>query len=221
MNPSFLLNTFEVNEENATVYESYKSEVRGMSKSFAYRVLKKVGLNFSESEYGDVTFFEVFQRTIIRFRNAFLLKYCTDSVLLSPINARSIRPKIWRKIGCKIGKDVFIGAGCIVDTSNAALIEIEDGVHIAGRSIILCHQRDMSKYFIGVEYGSLPYVRKKVHLKKGCLIGTQSLVMPGVTIGEGAVVGAYSLVTNDIPAWTIAVGRPAKVVKSVPQKLEV
>ena len=39
--------------------------------------------------------------------------------------------------------------------------------------------------------------------------------MPGVTIGEGAVVGAGSLVTQDIPAWTIAVGRPAKVVKQI------
>ena len=42
--------------------------------------------------------------------------------------------------------------------------------------------------------------------------------MPGVTIGEGAIVGAFSLVTHDIPAWTIAVGRPAKVVKQIPRR---
>lgn len=42
--------------------------------------------------------------------------------------------------------------------------------------------------------------------------------MPGVTVGEGAIVGAYSLVTKDIPAWTIAVGRPAKVVKIIPER---
>ena len=40
--------------------------------------------------------------------------------------------------------------------------------------------------------------------------------MPGVTIGDGAIIGAYSLVTKDIPSWTIAVGRPAKVVKEIP-----
>ena len=39
--------------------------------------------------------------------------------------------------------------------------------------------------------------------------------MPGVTIGDGAIVGAGSLVTKDIPAWTIAIGRPAKVVKQI------
>ena len=42
--------------------------------------------------------------------------------------------------------------------------------------------------------------------------------MPGVTIGEGAVIGAGSLVTKDIPAWTIAIGRPAKVVKHIPKR---
>ena len=42
--------------------------------------------------------------------------------------------------------------------------------------------------------------------------------MPGVTVGEGAVVGAGSLLTKDIPAWTIAVGRPAKVIKEIPKR---
>jgi len=42
--------------------------------------------------------------------------------------------------------------------------------------------------------------------------------MPGVTIGEGAIVGAGSLVTKDIPAWTIAAGRPAKVIKEIPKR---
>ena len=48
------------------------------------------------------------------------------------------------------------------------------------------------------------------------MIGMESLIMPGVTIGDGAIIGAYSLITKDIPAWTIATGRPAKVVKQVP-----
>jgi len=47
------------------------------------------------------------------------------------------------------------------------------------------------------------------------LIGMHSMVMPGVTIGEGAIIGAFSLVTKDIPAWTVAVGRPAKVVREI------
>jgi acetyltransferase-like isoleucine patch superfamily enzyme len=42
--------------------------------------------------------------------------------------------------------------------------------------------------------------------------------MPGVTIGDGAIIGAGSIVTRDIPAWTIATGRPAKVVKEIPER---
>ena len=53
----------------------------------------------------------------------------------------------------------------------------------------------------------------KIHLCKNCAIGTGSLIMPGVTVGEGAIVGAGSLVTRDIPAWSLAVGAPAKVIK--------
>jgi acetyltransferase-like isoleucine patch superfamily enzyme len=53
--------------------------------------------------------------------------------------------------------------------------------------------------------------RGLVHLKKNSKLGSHSLVMPGVTIGENSTVGAYSFVTSDIPANVIAYGIPAKV----------
>ncbi len=52
-----------------------------------------------------------------------------------------------------------------------------------------------------------------VRLRKNCKIGTHSVVMPDVTIGENAVVGAMSFVNQDVPANSVAVGVPAKVVK--------
>ena len=45
-----------------------------------------------------------------------------------------------------------------------------------------------------------------------------TMVMPGVTVGEGAIVSAGSFVNKDIPAWTIAVGRPAKPIKEIPKR---
>ena len=54
-----------------------------------------------------------------------------------------------------------------------------------------------------------------VHLKKNCRIGTHSTVMPGVTIGENSIVGAHSLVLDDIPDNVIAYGIPAKVVRRI------
>ena len=52
-----------------------------------------------------------------------------------------------------------------------------------------------------------------VTLKKNCRIGSHSVIMPGVTVGENAVVGAFSFVNDDIPDDAIAVGVPAKVIK--------
>ncbi len=54
----------------------------------------------------------------------------------------------------------------------------------------------------------------EVRLKRNCRIGSHSVVMPGVTIGENSIVGACSFVTSDIPDNTIAYGVPAKVVRS-------
>ncbi len=57
----------------------------------------------------------------------------------------------------------------------------------------------------------------KIIIKQGAWIGAGVIILPNVTIGECAVVGAGAVVTKDVPAYTVAVGVPAKVIK----KLEV
>ena len=54
----------------------------------------------------------------------------------------------------------------------------------------------------------------KVILKKNSKIGSHSVVMPGVTVGVNAVIGAFSFVNRDIPDNSVAVGVPAKVIKN-------
>ena len=186
--------------------------------SFTFRFLRFIGLNYSEEEYGQVSLWKVIKRVAKTYRDGFLLKYMMNSWLLSPISPRKLRPWVLRKIGCSVGKDVFIGDSVKVDSGHADLIFIEDHVHIAGGTRLLCHQRDLSNYKVGDDYAKLGYTLKPIVLKKGCLVGMESFVLPGVTIGEGAIVGAGSLVTKDVPAWTIATGRPAKVVKQIPQR---
>ena len=56
-----------------------------------------------------------------------------------------------------------------------------------------------------------------VTLKKGCRVGSHSIVMPGVTIREKAIVGAFSFVNRDIPANAVAVGVPVKIIKPIPE----
>ena len=85
------------------------------------------------------------------------------SVIFSPLNYRFIRPRIWRWMGAKIGNDTFIGYEVWMDFNNAELIELEDNVHIANRCLLLCHQRDLSNYYVGSDYSKLPYNHKKIH----------------------------------------------------------
>ena len=53
----------------------------------------------------------------------------------------------------------------------------------------------------------------KVTIKKNAKVGSHSVVMPGITIGENAIVGAITFVTEDVPDYAVVVGVPAKVIK--------
>lgn len=99
------------------------------------------------------------------------------------------------------------------------MITIENGVWIASRSLLLCHKRIISDYCIGDDYNKLPY-QKSIVLKAGCCVGMGAIILPGVTIGEGAIVGVGSVVTKDVPPYTIVVGNPAKIAKCLKKEKE-
>ena len=187
--------------------------------SATYKLLRTLGFNYSEEEYGQVSLWRVIKQFFGNMRRKHLLNMM-DWAILEPFNPRKLRPIILRKLGCKVGKDVFVGDFVRIDLSHPDMITIDDHAHIASGVRLLCHQRNMSDYCIGDDYAKLGYIIKPIHLCKGSLVGMDSFVMPGVTIGEGAIVGAGSLVTKDVPAWTIATGRPAKVVKEIPHRKE-
>lgn len=185
--------------------------------STTFKLLRALGFNYSEEEYGNVSLWRVIKQFFLNIYRKRMEKMM-DWPILQSLNPRKIRPILLRKIGCHVGKGVFIGDYVRVDCGHADEITIEDSVSIASGTRLLCHQRDFSNYRVGDDYMKLGYIVKPIVLKKGCLIGMESFVMPGVTVGEGAIVGAGSLVTKDIPAWTIAAGRPAKVLKEIPHK---
>lgn len=116
--------------------------------------------------------------------------------------------------GVKIGKESHIARLVSIDDRNPELVEIGNGVAITTGVMILCHQRDLSYYKPGMYAMHCPFKDGKVIIKDGAHIGIGSIIMPGVTIGEGAVIGAGAVVTKDIPAYSVAVGVPAKVVKT-------
>lgn len=185
--------------------------------TLTFKMLRALGFNYSIVDYGQVTLWGLFKQVWLNFYRKLLMNMM-DWAILEPINPRKLRPIILRQLGAKVGKDVYIGHKVFVDMSHTDLIEIGDHTHITNRTILLCHMHDLSNYCVGDDYAELPYKYGKIVIGKGCSTGTDSIIMPGVTIGDGAIIGAGSLVNKDIPAWTVAVGRPAKVIREIPRR---
>ena len=97
-----------------------------------------------------------------------------------------------------LGNKTDIGAFTYINAKNSVIIEdnVQIGSHCAIYSISTIDKK-----------------QGKVVLKKNCRIGSHSVIMPGVTVGENAVVGAFSFVNKSIPADTIAFGVPVKIKK--------
>ncbi|MFR9002376.1 acyltransferase [Parabacteroides merdae] len=190
----------------------------GKNFSLTFRFLRKIGLYYSEEEYGQVSFAFFMLKIYRTYRNAFISRFLMESFIMTPISVRKWRPWLVRRMGAHVGKNVAIGDHVRIDSGHADMIYIEDYVQLTGGCRVLAHKRDLTDYHVGDNAADFGYKVEPVRLCKGCQIGMESMIMPGVTVGEGAIVGAGSLISKDIPAWTIAVGRPAKVVKEVPYR---
>lgn len=185
--------------------------------STTYKLLRALGFNYSEEEYGDVSLWRVIKQFFKNIRLKSLEKML-DRAILEPLAPRKLRPILIRKMGCHVGKNTFFGDYVRMDTSYADMIYIGDYTHVTSGCRLLCHQRDLTGYCVGDNAASLGYKTGEIHIGKGVMVGMETIIMPGVTIGDGAIIGAGSIVTRNIPAWTIATGRPARVVKQIPER---
>ncbi len=121
-----------------------------------------------------------------------------------------------------IGDNVLIGTNTVIDgtTKIGSNVSIQSMVYIPTDSII------EDNVFIGpnaVLTNDKYPIRIKVKLvgpilKKGVTLGANSTILPGCTVGEGSVVAAGAVVTKDVPAWSLAVGSPARI-KDLPDNL--
>ena len=107
----------------------------------------------------------------------------------------------------KIGKRVFINAGCQFQDQGG--IEIGDDVLIGPQTIIATLNHDPNPEKRG---GMIP---KPVKIGNKVWLGARVTICPGVTIGEGAIVGAGAVVTKNVPPRTVVAGIPARVIKGV------
>ena len=187
--------------------------------STTYKMLRALGFNYSEEEYGDVSLWRVIKQFFGNIHRKRLEKMM-DWAILDPFLPRKLRPAILRRIGCHVGKNAFIGDYVRVDLQHANMIYIGEYAHITSGCRLLCHQRDLKNYRVGDNAALCGYRKGEIHIGKGVMIGMESTIMPGVTIGDGAIIGAGSIVVKDVPAWTVAMGVPAKVVKEIAKREE-
>lgn len=129
-----------------------------------------------------------------------------------------LRMPFYKAMGVKVGKGTKIAATVEIDMSAPELISIGKNVWVTRGVMLLCHQRDLSYYEIGKPVMDCPLKLAPISIRDGAHIGIGSIIMPGVTIGEGAIIGAGSVVTRDIPPYCVAVGSPAKVIKTFENK---
>ncbi|MCF0201629.1 MAG: acyltransferase [Bacteroidales bacterium] len=160
-------------------------------------------VRLSAKEHGYTGAFAGLRFLYRRFRDFRLQK----RALYAPYN--SIRVRLQRKRGVKIGNNVHIGTNCFFDPVFPNFIVIEDGVSVAGSDCILTHNKPLDYH----KYISESYLAPVI-IKKNAWIAVNVTILPGVTIGEGAIVAAGSVVTKDVPANTLVGGIPAKPIKT-------
>ena len=125
-----------------------------------------------------------------------------------------VRKWLQRKRGVKIGKNVHWGTNIIVDYPFPYFVKVEDGASIAGNDYFLAHCKPLEYHAACSESFVAPIV---VH--KHAWVAINVTIMPGVEIGEGAIVSAGSVVSKDVPPFTVAKGDPAKVVADLAEVL--
>ena len=121
--------------------------------------------------------------------------------------------KCQRKRGVEIGRNCHISPYVLIDLIYPELIKLDDNVTIGSNSMIFAHVNPTANEFL--KKHGYPRTVKSVVIKKGAVVSVGCIIIAGVTIGENAMIGAGSVVTNDIPDNCVAVGNPARVIKKV------
>jgi maltose O-acetyltransferase len=118
-----------------------------------------------------------------------------------------IRPPFHCDYGFNIslGAGVFLNFNCVI--LDVVAVSIGDKTQIGPAVQILAadHPRDAAQRAAGLEFG------RPIRIGRNIWIGGGAIILPGVTIGDDALIGAGSVVTRDIPAGAVAFGNPARV----------
>lgn len=126
----------------------------------------------------------------------------------------SLRVRLLRACRYRIGEGAYIGEDLIIIDElkkSDITLEIGDRASIAPRVTMVMHSapnESRLRPHINEQYGG-------IIIGPDAWIGTGAVIFPNVTVGEGAVVGSNSVVTRDVPPYTIVAGLPARVIRKI------
>lgn len=195
-----------------------------------YRLKSNLKKLSNHLEIGNSHFFEMFSINLSNpIKDKKYIKIGDDTILDCLISFESSMGEVI------IGNNVFIGRSNLICRSK---IEIEDNVFMAWGTFLYDHNshsldykerqndilQQLSDYREGkffTENKNWDVVDSKpIKICSNAWIGMNCIILKGVTIGEGAIVGAGSVVTKDVPAWTVVGGNPAVVIKKLEGELK-
>ena len=93
----------------------------------------------------------------------------------------------------EIGEDTIIGSGVMI---------LDNDFHVMGTGFSWVSECSTNS--------------KPIKIGRGCFIGSRSMILKGVTLGDRAIIGAGAVVTKDVPAYSLAAGNPARIVRTIP-----
>lgn len=122
------------------------------------------------------------------------------------------RAALHRRRGVNVGRRVFIGAEVFIDDAVPSAVTLEDDVTVIAQTTILGHTY-YPRHFHRLLGDEATRADLRTRICRGAYLGLRSTILAGVTVGEFAIVGAGSVVTSDVPPYTLVAGAPARVVR--------
>ena len=115
--------------------------------------------------------------------------------------------------GVKIGKNCHINPYVLIDLMYPQLITIENNVSLGSYSMIFAHSNPTANLFL--KQNGYPRVVKPVLIKEGAVINPGTIITAGVTIGKNSMISVGSVVSRDVPDFSVVAGNPARVIKKI------
>jgi len=134
------------------------------------------------------------------------------------------RRSLLRLFGAKIGKGSKIAPDCKIwapwNLSVGEYSTLADGVDcysmdkiIIGSKVAISQRAYLCTGTHRIDTLKRPLITKPITIGDHVWVAAESILLPGVSIGEGAVIGARSVVTKDIPSWKVCAGNPCRLIK--------